>query len=151
MPEDRDSVILHYNQMRDSLLAAIEGLSDALLTEPTLDGWSVKDHLAHIALWDETRANEVLRVSAGYAPAWQHMSGEQNEAYNVLTQAMRAGLSPEQVRWELATTHQRLLDAIASATERGLDPLLYREAGLRGTHEAVHTGWIRRWRGEKGI
>jgi hypothetical protein len=79
------------------------------------------------------------------------MTDEQNEAYNVLTQAIRADLSPEQVRWELATTHQRLLDAIASATERGLDPSLYREAGLRGTHEALHTGWIRRWRRERGM
>jgi hypothetical protein len=38
---------------RDALLAAIHGLSDAQMTEPSLDGWSVKDHLAHLALWDD--------------------------------------------------------------------------------------------------
>jgi hypothetical protein len=79
------------------------------------------------------------------------MTEEETEAYNALTQAMRAGLSPEQVRWELATTHQRLLDAIEAAADRGLNPSLYREAGLRGTHEVVHTDWIRRWREGKGL
>jgi len=29
-------------------------------------------------------------------------------------------------------------------TERGLDGSLCGEAGLRGTHNAAHTGWIRR-------
>lgn len=151
MPEDRDSLLTHYRQMRADLLDAIAGLTDAQLTERTLDGWCVKDHMAHIALWDEKRAAEIARVSAGYAPAWQHMTDEQNQEYNDLTQAMRADLSPDQVRWELATTHERLLEAIAGAAERGLDPSLYREAGLRGTHEAQHTAWIRRWRQEKGI
>ena len=42
-------------------------------------------------------------------------------------------------------------DAIASATDSGLDPSLYGEAGLRSTHEAQHTVWIKRWRGEKGV
>jgi hypothetical protein len=32
------------------LLAAITGLSGEEMTEPSLDGWSVKDHLAHLAL-----------------------------------------------------------------------------------------------------
>jgi len=148
MLENRQSLIDHYREMRAELLAAIDGLTEAQVTGRTLDGWSVKDHLAHIALWDEKRAAEIARVSAGFAPAWQHMPDEQNQAYNDLTQTMRADLSPEQIRWELATTHQRLLDAITAATERGLDPSLYREVGLRGTHEAAHTGWIRRWRSE---
>ena len=64
---------------------------------------------------------------------------------------LRLGLSLEQVRWEFATSRQRLLDAIAAATPRGLDPSLYGEAGLRTGHEEEHTGWIKRWRTEKGI
>jgi hypothetical protein len=51
----------------------------------------------------------------------------------------------------LATTRQRLLEAIAAATPRGLDGSLYGEAGLHSGHEVVHASWIRRWRGEKGI
>lgn len=148
MAEDRDALLQHYREMREELLAAVDGLSDERLTEPTLDGWSVADHLAHLALWDDVRASEVARISAGHASAWR-MSGEQDDAHNALGHALRRGLAPAQVRWELATSHQRLLDALAAATPHGLDASRYGEAGLRSTHEAAHTAWIARWRSER--
>jgi uncharacterized damage-inducible protein DinB len=150
MAEDRDELLRHYREMRQDLLAAIDGLSDELLGERSLDGWSVKDHLAHLALWDDVRASEVTRISAGHDSAWR-MSGEQDAAYNALGHDLRLDLTTEQVKWELATSRQRLLDAIAAATERGRDGSLYGEAALRSTHEAQHAGWIKRWRGEKGV
>jgi hypothetical protein len=150
MAEDREALLQHYRQSRMDLLTAIEGLSDELMSEPSLDGWSVKDHLTHLALWDDIRASEVARISAGHQSAWR-MTGGQDEAYNALTHDLRVILSVEQARWELATSRQRLLDSIAQATERGLDASLYGEAGLHSGHEEEHTGWIRRWRGEKGV
>ena len=147
MAEDRDGLLHHYRQTRQALLAAIDGLSDEALTEPSLDGLSVKDHLA---LWDDVRAAEVARISAGHDSAWR-MTGEQDATYNGLGYDLRRAMSVDQARWELATSRQRLLDAIASATERGLDGSLYGEAGLRSGHEAEHTGWITRWRGERGV
>ena len=150
MAEDREGLLRQYGRMREELLSAIDGLSQVLMTEPSLDEWSVKDHLAHIAVWDEIRASEVLRISAGHDSAWR-MTGDQDEAYNALAYDLRRTLSLEQARWELETSRQRLLDAISSATARGLDASLYGEAGLRSQHEAQHTGWIKRWRGEKGV
>ncbi len=150
MSEDRDALLRHYREMREDLLSAIEGLSDELMTERSLDGWSVKDHLAHLALWDDVRASEVVRISAGHESAWR-MNGEQDAAHSTLGHDLRLNLSLDQVRWELAISRQRLLDAIASATPRGLDGSLYGEAGLHSTHEAQHTGWITRWRGERGV
>jgi uncharacterized damage-inducible protein DinB len=131
------------------LLDAVAGLSDAQLTERTLDGWSVKDHLLHVALWDEIRAAEVLRISEGHDSAWR-MSSEQDGTYSTLGLELRRELSVAQARWELAMTQGRLLGAIAGASERGLDGSLYGEAGLKSTHEVTHTGWIRRWRAERG-
>lgn len=150
MIEDRDALLKHYEQMREELLSAIHGLSDGLMTEPSLDGWSVKDHLAHLALWDDIRASEVVRISAGHNSACR-MTHDQDEAYNALGYSLRLALPLDQVRWELATSRQRLLDAISSATSRGLDASLYGEAGLRSSHEAAHTGWIKRWREERRI
>src|SRR3990172_10667047 len=143
MAEDRDALLQHYREMREELLAAIDGLSDELMTEPSLDGWSIKDHLAHLALWDDIRASEVVRISSGHDSAWR-MSGEQDTVYNALAHDLRLALSPDQARWEMMTSRQRLLDAISSATARGLDASLYGEAGLRSTHEAQHAGWITR-------
>jgi len=150
MPENRDDLLRHFTESRSELLAAIGGLSDELMTERSLDGWSITDHLLHLAFWDDLRASEVVRISAGYDSVLR-MTGEQDEAYNELATDLRRGLSLDQARWELTTSRQRLLDAIAAATERGLDGSLYGEAGLRSGHESEHTGWIRRWRAEKGI
>ncbi len=150
MAEDRDALLEHYRQTRDELLKAIADLSDAQMLEPSLDGWSVKDHLAHLALWDDIRVSEVLRISAGHDSAWR-MVPEQDEAFNAMSHTLRRDLSLDQVRWELETSRQRLLDAIAAATPRGLDGSLYGEAGLRSGHEAQHTGWIARWRMERGV
>ena len=150
MAEDRHALLQHYRQIREGLLSAIDGLSGELMTERSLDGWSVKDHLAHLALWDDIRASEVARISAGHESAWP-MTFEQGDAYNALGHNLRRAMSVEQVRWELATSRERLLDAISSATARGLDASLYGEAGLRSLHEAEHTGWIKRWRGERGV
>lgn len=145
MAEDREALLEHYRLARERLLAAIDGLSDALMTETSLDGWSVKDHLAHLALWDDLRAAEVVRISAGHESAWR-MTDEQGDAYNTMGYDLRRSLALAQVRWELATSRQQLLDAIASATARGLDASLYGDAALRSTHEAEHAGWIMRWR-----
>ena len=148
--EDRDALLRHYRESRAALLAAIDGLTDAQMTDPSMDGWSVKDHLAHLALWDDIRTSEVTRISAGHGSAWR-ITYEQAEAYNAIAYTGRRELSLAQIRWELATSRARLVDAIAAATPRGLDPSLYSETGLRSTHEAEHAGWIKRWRGERGF
>jgi uncharacterized damage-inducible protein DinB len=149
MIEDREGLLRYYRETRATLLAAIDGLSDQAMTEPSLDGWSVKDHLAHLALWDDVRVGEVTRISAGHDSAWR-MTEEQVDAYNALGHVLARPLTLDQVRWELATARQRLLDTIASATPRGLDGSRYGAAALRSSHEPEHTGWIQRWRRDRG-
>jgi uncharacterized damage-inducible protein DinB len=150
MVEERQALLERYRQSRADLLTAIDGLSDEQMTETSIDGWSVKDHLAHISFWDEVRASEVARISAGHESAWR-MRPEQDEAQNAIVYDERKDLSVDQVRWEIETSRQRLLDAIASATPRGLDPSLYGEAGLISGHEAQHAGWLASWRRENGL
>ena len=59
-------------------------------------------------------------------------------------------LDLDQVRWELDRAHRRLMDALAGATETGLDASRYGEAGLRSGHAREHAGWIRDWRAARG-
>jgi uncharacterized damage-inducible protein DinB len=149
MSEARERLLAHYRETRAGLVAAIEGLSDEALSEQSVDGWSVKDHLLHIAFWDDIRASEVERISAGHASAWR-MNGTDDDAINTVAHKLRSSLSAEQAKWELERSRERLLEAISRATERGLDPSLYGEAGLVSGHEAQHAGWINRWRAERG-
>ena len=150
MAENKDELLRHYRQTREGLMSAIDGLSDAQLSEPSLDGWSVKDNLAHLALWDDLRAMEVERISAGHESAWK-FSETQDDAYNDVGHELRRSMSAAQAKWELERSRTRLLDAISAAKPRALDGSLYGSAGLRSSHEVEHAGWIKRWRTEKSI
>ena len=150
MAEDREDLLRHYREARAQLHEAIDGLTDKQMSEPTIDGWAVKDHLAHIAAWDDLRADEVERMSAGFASTWK-MTEEQDEAYNVTAYELRRSISAAQARWEFETSGRKLLDAIAAAPPDALDPERYGAAGLRSDHVTEHAGWITRWRREKGF
>ena len=151
MSEDREALLKHYRETREEMLSALRGLSDEQMSEESLDGWSVKDHLAHLALWDELRAMEVERISAGHGPAWRFSADDEDEDFNVVGYKLRRAMTAGQARWELEQSRQRLLDAISSATPRGLDASNYGSAGLKSGHEAEHVEWIKRWRSEKQI
>jgi hypothetical protein len=79
------------------------------------------------------------------------MTGRQDNAFNEMAYQMRRNLALSQVRWEYEHSRRRLMDAIARAAPRAFDASLYGEAGLQTSHEAQHAGWIRRWRGAKGV
>jgi uncharacterized damage-inducible protein DinB len=148
--EPRDDLLEHYRRMRVEMTAALAGLTDEQLSEESLDGWSVKDHLLHVAFWDEVRAIEVTRISAGQESAMR-MTDAQDEAYNNLGYELRRGLSAAQARWEWEESGRRLLEAVAAAAGPGLDAGNYGESALRSDHEAEHAGWIRAWRERQGI
>ena len=146
----KDELRRHYESSRSALLAAIDGLGDAEMSLAAIDGWSVKDHLTHVTVWDEIRAAEIERISAGFEPAWPHMTDSEIEAFNGMTERMRSSLSLAQVLAELESSRARVLAAIAAATERGLDETRYGEAGLRSDHESEHADLIGRWRQSTG-
>lgn len=150
MPEDREELLRSYRDSRAKLLAAIDGLTDEQMSEPSLDGWAIKDHLAHIALWDDIRAAEVERISAGYDSAWK-MTEQQDDELNATGYELRRSLSAPQARWEFETSRRKLMEAIAAAPPEALDPSRYGAAGLPNRHEGQHAEWIQRWRDGQGL
>jgi DinB family protein len=147
MAEDREELLRHYRASRQRMLAAIDGLTDEQMSEPTIDGWAVKDHLAHLALWDDMRAEEVERISAGHDSVWR-MTDAQDEAHNATAYELRRSMTAAQARWELDNSRRKLLEAIAGAPQHALEPSRYGAAGVRSGHEDEHAGWIERWRRE---
>jgi hypothetical protein len=148
MAIDREDLLRHYRESRARLLAAIDDLTDEQMSDPSIDGWAVKDHLAHLALWDDMRADEVERISAGFESAWR-MTEEQDDAHNATGYELRKSMSAAQARWELENSRRKLLDAITAAKPEALDPERYGAAGLRSGHEDQHAEWLERWRNEK--
>jgi len=136
-----EELLDHHRRLHAELLASLEGLSDAQLQEPTIDGWSVKDNLAHLAFWDDLRADEITRISAGHASAL-HLDGGQDGRLNELAYQLRRGLSLDQVRWEIDHSFRRLEAAIQAAPSTALNPDLYGEAGLVSGHAGEHARYI---------
>ena len=66
---ERRAVLAAFEASQAAILAAIDGLAEAQLTERSIDGWSVKDHLAHLAQWHELRWLDLTRLAAGYESA----------------------------------------------------------------------------------
>jgi hypothetical protein len=95
MGEDRDDLLKEYRQTRADLLAMLEGLTDEQMTDPSLDGWSVADHLGHLAVWDELRAAEVGRISAGHDSVWRMSPRKMRRSTRLLT---RRDVGSHQVR-----------------------------------------------------
>ena len=146
LDERRAELREHYAKVRATLLAAIDGLSDAEMVEETIDGWSVKDHLVHLTVWDEIRRQEIERISAGGHFAWPMMKDDLVDQFNDMTVKLRRHLSLEQVRNEFVSSRAAVIAAIDAATERGLEGGLYGEAGLQSTHDIPHADFIRKWR-----
>lgn len=143
--EERLSVLHAFAASENSILAAIDGLSEAQVSERSLDGWSVKDHLAHLAQWHELRWLDLVRLAAGYQSAVES-TPEQEEAFNAMTVEWRAGLSWEQTLWEWQTSRGRVLDTLKGLTLEELERVLRNDWPLRTGHEDQHAGYIRKWR-----
>lgn len=148
--EDRDALVAHYRASRQAFLEAIDGLPDNRLTERSLDGWSVKDHMAHLSFWDDVRADEIERMSLGFESVWKLEEG-QDQAINEIVTPARWELSLAQVRWEFERSREQVIDALQRAAPEALDPSRYGEAGLVSQHELQHAGWIREWRVASGL
>ena len=147
--QQRDATIHHFEEIRRRFLSSIEGLTEAQMSEPTIDGWSVKDHLNHLAFWHDLRCSEITRIAAGYQHAWP--LSVDSQVLNDVVQSARADLSLEQARWEYGSAIDRIVSAVGSANERGLTQSHYGEVGLATTHDLAHAEFIRNWRLEHGI
>lgn len=69
---------------RADLVAAFDGLDEATLTRPGPEGWSVKDHLAHVTRWERV-AQVVYLEGRTFAEA-----AGMDEATSRATEHMRA-------------------------------------------------------------
>jgi len=142
---EQRAILESFESGRRALLQAIAGLSPAQMNEPSVGGWSIKDHLSHLAAWHELRLLDTQRLAAGYVSA-VNSTPEQDEVFNQLTVEWRRPLSLDQVIWELEASRARVLDVIRALSPEQLARVLSEPWPLRTGHEAEHAGYIREWR-----
>lgn len=101
----------------EDLHAAYAGLDDQQLQEPGATGdWSIRDILAHIAVWD-TECRNVLPEIADGRRGHPADDEEDTDTFNARKTEELGGMPLDAVREMLADSHRQLLDYL-----EGLDP-----------------------------
>jgi hypothetical protein len=101
----------------EDLHASYAGLSDELLLEPGVTGdWSMRDILAHVAVWELECRSVLPEIAAGQR---EHPSDdeEDTDTFNARKTEEMRGMPLDAVRELLADSHRQLLDYL-----QGLDP-----------------------------
>ncbi|MDQ4044479.1 MAG: ClbS/DfsB family four-helix bundle protein [Chloroflexota bacterium] len=131
--------------------ASYAGLNDEEMLIPgVVDEWSVRDILAHVAVWD-TYAMDALPgiLETGEHPRYDYQD-ETIDAYNARMTEEKRHLSLDEVREELEETHRRLLEYLGTVDASAFaakDAFRERLAADTWDHYPEHAAAIRAWRG----
>lgn len=120
---------------------------------PFSDGWSVKDILAHVAMWDEMVLPDLIRAVRGHHTSldeWDHESF--TDQWNRIALALRRRFPLEQVLGELAESREAVLSFLNSAPEERLSsgPIPV-SCAIQAEHDREHAAQIRDWCQREGV
>lgn len=143
-----------------SLLEKIRGLSDDQLTRPGSSGWSIKDHLAHLAAWEAgmvallQHKPRLQAMGLDSSVSWSSGTDEINDRVH----QRHAGLSLSEVLQLFDDTHRQMLQVLETLTEEDLyrpyasyvpdgsddrrDPVIYWVVGNTFKHFDEHREYL---------
>ena len=127
-------------------LESLEGLPASALSEPDVVGhWSVQDVMGHITTWEEEKMKIIPLILKG-KPIHRRYSSV--DAFNAQEQKRKQHLPLEQVKQELAATHERLVAFLADLPEDAYTSgnRLLRSLRLTCNHYREHGAQITAWR-----
>jgi hypothetical protein len=117
---------------------ALKGLPDECMSEPgVVEGWSVKDVIAHVSFWEEYLVERIEGHLAG-----RSSSSPDVDTLNAEIAAERSGWSPRHAREHTVAAHARMLEVLA----QNLDAPERLVAVNTWEHYAEHGGHVRKWR-----
>lgn len=122
LPKEKVDLLERIRRTRAALEQTVGRLSPAQLVAPgAAAGWSVKDHLAHIAIWELGLAallQRRLRYAAMDIDEATYLRGE--DAINEIIYERNKARSAPDVLADFRRAHQELLAAVGGLTEAGL-------------------------------
>jgi len=160
MDRQKSDLIERANEAWAALEETLAGVDETALTTPGGDGWSAKDHLAHIESWERYLLAVLERRSpaaaVGTDPAT--LGSTDGDALNDLLIEPTKAHPLSRVLADLRGTHERLLAAVTAVPEDDLDRLAadYQPEELAGDQDSLgrwidhicdehlrdHVGWI---------
>lgn len=158
-PTTMEEVCAYLERSRSALLAVVEPRSDEEITRLGPEGWSVKDHLAHLAVWERSMTAVLTgrdkAEALGVPP--EVLASPGYDDTNEIIRARWAGASRAEVVEMLARTRRELLATLGGMTYDDLmkpyahyqpgspektDPVAYWLAGNTWEHDDEHRPWI---------
>ena len=110
----RASLSALLDDARQELTASLQGLTAEQMEIPLPEGWSVKDILAHVAMWNEVELADMRRASRGDKPALASFDSPLVDKWNEVQFAVRKAFPLGQVTRELMETRNALTEFLAS-------------------------------------
>jgi hypothetical protein len=135
--------------------ASFAGLSETQLEQPGVtENWSIKDLIAHISWWEEEALKHLPHIREGITPPrYKDAYGGLN-AFNALVSEQKHALTLDEVRQQVVSSHQRLIDYL----EEIPDELLATDTRFRRrlrldtySHYPEHTQAILEWRKRNNV
>ncbi|HSV85357.1 MAG TPA: DinB family protein [Levilinea sp.] len=143
-----------------ALEEVISRLSEGQFTQPDDSGWAVKDHLAHIAVWELGMAEHLAGGDRFAAMQIDHPRGRPVDEVNDQIYQQNAHLTTAEALEMMRSAHQRFLEVLEGLEDDDLykpynaflpeghhgpiEPVINWIAGDTFAHFEEHTEWIRR-------
>jgi hypothetical protein len=160
LPQTTEELLARIAEGWTTLHERIAPLSSAQLTTPGPDGgWSVKDHLAHLATWEDMLIallrGEPIHAAFGISRA-EYDALESTDALNAIIAAQHKDRSLDEVMQRFEETHAQVVALIGALPDEDLSkpitffqpddsderPVLRKITGDTYEHYAEHLPWI---------
>lgn len=129
---------------------AYAGLSEAQMLEPGVTGgWSVKDILAHVTVWEAEALKHLPHILEGKRPPTYASQYGGLDAFNAQMSAQKHALPLARVLKDLEETHRQLIAYVQAAPEEQITTATRFRNRLRldtYSHYPIHARAIRAWR-----
>ncbi len=151
----KESALRRIRESRQALIQGIQGLSEAEMTGPRVEGaWTIKDVLGHIVAWEQACLEPLECYQAGGPFQCDDISD--HDAWNAAQAARRRETPTQAILEEMEEVRRRLLAAAGQCTQGQWAQKLHlpwgEEAGMAemlnglAWHEEEHLKSILAWR-----
>ena len=146
----------------EALQAAIGGLDEQQMTGlPVFADWTVKDILAHLAVWESRLVTDLFKIERGVSPDWVEVEADVDKL-NAQFYREQKHRPLERVLDDLHSVHLALLNRLEGLSDAALsDPGKHRFTGGKplsavvaadsAEHYQEHTPQIVEWRKARGF